>query len=72
LVLDIQCVNQNHPRNVRVCGQGQFENHPSWKRDAQGKIYEGQWAKAMAAGNGDVCAEAAGSLFRSCVGYVEP
>ena len=64
-------VNQNHPRNVRVCGQGQFETHPSWTRDANGYIQSGQWSWATAHGNGRVCAEAADGVGRFCIKYVE-
>jgi hypothetical protein len=67
-----QCTNQNHPRNVRVCGQGKFETHPSWEKDAQGYIKAGQWSWATAHGNGTVCAEARGGVAKSCVAYVEP
>lgn len=73
--ISISGVNQNHPRNVRVCGQGQFETHSSWvKEPYQGHLYivKGQWSWATAHGNGDVCAEAANGVARKCVKYVEP
>jgi hypothetical protein len=66
-----RCVNQNHPRNIRVCGQGQFETHLSWKKDQQGYIKRGQWSWATAHGNGDVCAEAKDGVAKKCVGYLE-
>ena len=67
--------NQNHPRNVRVCGQGQFESHESWRREPyQGRNYivAGQWSIASAHGNGNVCAEAANGVAKKCVRFVEP
>lgn len=69
IVLDSQ--NQNHPRNVRECGQGQFESHESWKKDNQGYIKEGQWAWATAHGDGLVCAEDKNAHFKGCINYVE-
>ena len=63
--------NQNHPRNVRICGQGQFETHESWKKDDQGYIKEGQWGWATAHGDGFVCAEAKGGKAKGCISYVE-
>jgi hypothetical protein len=73
----INDVNQNHPRNVRVCGQQtglepDYEDHPSWKRDDRGYIKRGQWSIAMAAGNGKVCAEAKDGVAKACVNYREP
>jgi hypothetical protein len=67
-------VNQNHPRNVRVCGQGQFETHESWvKEPYQGGNYivSGEWSWATAHGNGRVCAEAWAGFAKRCVNYVE-
>jgi len=67
-------VNQNHPRNVRVCGQGQFETHESWvKEPHQGGWYlvRGQWSWATVHGNGRVCAEAANGVGKFCIRYVE-
>jgi len=72
--ISLQGVNQNHPRNVRVCGQGQFETHPSWRMEPfQGRPYivAGQWSWATAHGNGRVCAEAADGVGRFCINYVE-
>jgi hypothetical protein len=69
IVLDSE--NQNHPRNVRECGQGQFETHPSWLKDDRGYIKEGQWAWATAHGDGRVCAEDKNAHFRGCINYKE-
>lgn len=68
----VDSVNQNHPRNVRVCGQGQFETHPSWKKDPQGYIMAGEWSWATAHGNGYVCAQAKDGVAKKCVEYLEP
>ena len=68
-------VNQNHPRNVRVCGQGQFETHASWVVEPyQGHNYivAGQWAWTTAHGNGRVCAEGKDGVGKVCVNYLEP
>ncbi len=71
-------VNQNHPRNVRVCGQGQFETHPSWvKEDYRGHLYvvAGEWSIASAhttREGGEVCTAAKGGAFKRCVKYKEP
>ena len=67
----LQGVNQNHPRNVRVCGQGQFASHPSWVRDKDGYLQEGQWSWATAHGNGRVCAAAADGVGLFCINYKE-
>ena len=67
-------VNQNHPRNVEVCGQAQFEPHESWTQaEYHGHLYiiGGQWSWATAHGNGEVCAEAAGGVGRTCKPYEE-
>lgn len=74
--ISIDGVNQNHPRNVRVCGQGQFETHPSWVKEPYGPgghlyIVKGQWSWATAHGNGKVCAEAKDGVAKKCVNYVE-
>jgi hypothetical protein len=72
--ISLSGVNQNHPRNVRVCKQGQFESHPSWiKEEHNGHLYiaRGQWSWATAHGNGQVCAEAADGVGRNCINYIE-
>ena len=70
----LEGVNQNHPRNVRVCGQGQFETDPSWRKEShQGHLYivEGQWSWATAHGDGRVCAAAADGVGLFCINYEE-
>jgi hypothetical protein len=68
----INSVNQNHPRNVRVCGQGQFETHESWDKCGTRWICAGQWSWATAHGNGSVCAAAKDGVAKRCVPYREP
>lgn len=70
----IDGVNQNHPRNVRVCGQTKFGGDPSWVKEEHGGhfyISRGQWSIASAHGNGEVCAEAKGGVGRKCMKYEE-
>lgn len=74
--ISLQGVNQNHPRNVRVCGQGQFETHPSWVHtfyppEGRSYITGGEWSWATAHGEGRVCAEAADGVGRFCINYEE-
>jgi hypothetical protein len=71
----INGVNQNHPRNVDVCGQARLQDDPSWRKEPyQGQMYivEGQWSWATAHGNGRVCAEAKDGAGRHCVSFTEP
>jgi hypothetical protein len=66
--------NQNHSRNVRVCGQEWKVDHESWvKEEHEGHLYivAGQWSIASAHGNGKVCAEAKDSVFKTCINYQE-
>lgn len=69
------CVNQNHPRNVEVCGQTKFGGDPSWvKEEHLGHLYvvAGEWSWATAHGNGKVCASAKDGVAKKCVKYTEP
>ena len=63
-------VNQNHPRNVEICGQEQFGDDPSWVK-VDGFLQAGQWAQASVHGDGRVCAEARDGAGRHCVRYEE-
>lgn len=68
-------VNQNHARNVRVCGQEWLVDDPSWvkvEHDHHLYIAEGQWAWATVHGNGRVCAEGKDGRGRTCKEYREP
>jgi hypothetical protein len=65
-------VNQNHPENIRHCGQTKFGGDPSWERDPQGYIKAGQWSWATAHGDGKICASAANGVGRYCIDYIEP
>jgi hypothetical protein len=69
-------INQNHPRNVESCGQGQFETHSSWVKDGGGYIQGGQWswatAHAEAGAESRICAEARDGAGKSCISFVEP
>jgi len=73
--ISIKGVNQNHPRNVRVCGQGQFATHYSWIGEigpgGRPYIIEGQWSWATAHGNGRVCAFARDRVGYFCIKYIE-
>ena len=72
--ISIRGINQNHPRNVRVCGQGQFENHRSWVREVYqdgNYIVAGQWSWATAHGDGLVCAAAKDGVGLFCINYKE-
>ncbi len=66
--ISIRGINQNHPRNVRVCGQGQFESHASWRTEGR-YIVEGQWSWATAHGNGRVCASGKDGVGLFCINY---
>jgi hypothetical protein len=67
----IHGVNQNHPRNVEVCGQEKFGDDPSWVK-VDGFVQAGQWSWATVHGNGMVCAEAKDGVGKRCVQYQEP
>jgi hypothetical protein len=77
--ISLNGVNQNHPRNIEVCGQGKFETDESWVKEPHGGhfyIVAGQWSWATAHATPGavmkVCASAKGGVARKCREFSEP
>lgn len=72
--ISLNGVNQNHPQNVEICEQPQFEDGPSVKKYEMNNhlyIYESQLTWATFHGDGEVCAEGKDGVARTCFNYVE-